>query len=102
MSTPTLGELITSPAGRDAIHIAVAPVTAADYLEPGQHVGFCCKGNTTLVAALEDTELIGIVDPFLKARVEPGQQFWLFLYPNTITSLRHVWSHPAFVRKEST
>jgi hypothetical protein len=36
------------------------------------------------------------VDPYLKSPVMPGQRFWLFLYPQSISSLRHVWSHPAF------
>jgi hypothetical protein len=94
-----IGELITEPVGRDAIHIAVAPVVAVDYLEPGQHVGLVTPGNLENVAALSDTKLIGIVDPFLTARVEPGQRFYLFLYPNSITNLRHVWSHPAFAAK---
>jgi hypothetical protein len=36
------------------------------------------------------------VDPFLADPVQPGQMFWLFLYPQTITGLRHVWEHLAF------
>jgi hypothetical protein len=97
MSTeaPGLGRLITDgDRRRDAVHVAVAPVTAAGRLAPGQHVGFVRPGDTELVGAGETP--IGVVDPFLRADVQPGQRFWLFMYPNTVTSLRHVWTHPAF------
>jgi hypothetical protein len=92
---PQLGRLI--PDGdrrRDAIHVAVAPVTAAVRLAPGQHVGLVQEGNPELVGPCQNN--IGVVDPFLTEEVEPGQRFWLCLYPNTITGLRHVWTHPAF------
>jgi hypothetical protein len=92
---PHLGQLIDNgDRRRDAIHIAVAPVTAADRLAPGQHVGLIQTGNLELVGPCERN--IGVVDPFLVEAVEAGQRFWLFLYPNSISGLRHVWSHPAF------
>lgn len=82
----TIGKILTRDAKRDAVHFAVAPITAAMRLEPGQHVGL--DGT--------DVSPIGIVDPFLKRPVEVGQRCWMFLYPNTITGLRHEWTHPAF------
>lgn len=92
---PQLGQLIEDgDRRRDAIHIAVAPVTAAEGLAPGRHVGFVQDGNVELVGASDRP--VGIVDPFLADAVEPGQRFWLFLYPGTITALRHVWTHPVF------
>lgn len=87
-----LGKLITTEQHRDAIHIAVAPVTAAAHLQPGQHVGLDAKGE----ACALKVQPIGIVDPFLQGAVAKGQRFWLFLYPGSITSLRHEWTHPAF------
>jgi hypothetical protein len=92
---PNLGELISdSEQRRDAVHIAVASVTANELLQPGQHVGLQAPGVHEGVGPCEKN--IGIVDPFLKGPVEVGQRFWLFIYPGTITALRHVWSHPLF------
>jgi hypothetical protein len=79
---------------RDAIHVAVAAVTAAVRLVAGQHVGLVQEANLELVGPCDRN--IGIVDPFLPGAVEPGQRFWLVLYPGTITGLRHVWTHPVF------
>lgn len=75
-------------AGRDAIHIAVIRRVAATTLYPGQHVDVdgLPNGNKT----------VGIVDPYLTTPVYPGSQFWLLLYPRSITGLRHVWTHPDF------
>lgn len=86
MEAVKIGQLITEPQQRDAIHVAIAPVVAKEKLFPGQDCGL---GGTA-------KEPIGIVDPFLTKPVQPEQGFWLFLYPNTITSLRHDWTHPAF------
>jgi len=94
---PQLGQLIEDgDRRRDAIHIAVAPLTAVERLAPGQHVGLVRDDDSELVGPCE--RAIGVVDPFLTAAVEPGQRFWLFLYPGTITGLRHVWTHPAFTK----
>jgi len=92
-----LGQLIEDgDRRRDAIHIAVAPVTAVERLSPGQHVGLVREDDPELVGPCDRT--IGVVDPFLTAEVEPGRRFWLFLFPGTITGLRHVWTHPAFTK----
>ncbi len=37
------------------------------------------------------------IDPYLEESVKPGEWCYLFLYPNTVTSLRHEWTHPAFL-----
>lgn len=85
---------------RDAIHVAIAPVMAGCRLHPGQHIGFNPYSNTVNTVISDCNLKIGIVDPFLKETIEPGTIFWMFLYPNTITSLKHLWTHPAFSQEE--
>lgn len=85
----TLGTIITENEKRDAIHLAVEPVVAAETLSPGQRIGLNAKGEATSQA-----KTIGIVDPFLLRDVFQGERFWLVVLPRTITSLRHVWEHP--------
>jgi hypothetical protein len=82
---------------RDAIHVAVAPLKASCALRPGTHIGVNADGFTDLKA-----RKIGIVDPFLKEPVKPGETFWFFLYPGTITSLRHDWTHPSMLAPHNT
>lgn len=91
MSNPLFGQIITTPQHRDAVHVAIAPVTAYETLHPGQHVGLVKDSTTHATTA---STHIGIVDPYLRHQVSKGQQFWLFLYPQTVTGLRHEWSHP--------
>lgn len=87
-----LGELITGAANRDAIHVAVCPIEAAEHLLPAMHVGLTEDGRASHRIAPH----VGIVDPYLTDAVKTSQRFYLFLYPNTVTSLRHEWTHPAF------
>jgi hypothetical protein len=89
-----LGNIITDKdVGRDAIHLACEPVIAGVPLFPGQHIGRLKDGRYGPAAE----KLVGIVDPFLTHQVLIDQKFLLVVYPRTITSLRHVWSHPDFV-----
>lgn len=86
-----LGQLVDASTERDAIHVAIAPVQASQNLMPGWHVGIGPDGK-----AGPSGKHIGIVDPFLGGTVSEGQWFYLCLYPQTVTGMRHHWSHPAF------
>lgn len=86
----TLGSIIGENEKRDAIHLAVEPVVAAEVLLPGQDVGFVEGGVG------RSDKPVGIVDPFIRRSVLKGERFWLVVYPRQITSLRHVWTHPDF------
>jgi hypothetical protein len=95
-----MGKIIADDAGpifRDAIHIPVAPVMAWQDLEPGDHVGIRSDGQAFYAG--DNGKSVGIVDPLLRQSVKKGQRFWLWVYPGSITSLRHVWTHPAFTVK---
>lgn len=87
-----IGKLVDGSPERDAVHVAVVAVEAHEELAPGTHVGFDQSSEISSRASVK----IGVVDPFLQQVACPGDKFWLFLYPNTITSLNHHWTHPAF------
>ena len=91
----TLGTIIgsvdqPSSHGRDAVHLAVVPAIAGIRLTPGERVLY---DNGVARRAAEGCG-IGLVDPFLARAVEPGERFWIVVYPRTIRGLRHVWTHP--------
>lgn len=94
MSDVQVGQVLSEAQPRDAIHMAVASVIADCNLMPGNHVGFV-PGSSEHVSTTAAVN-IGIVDPFLPVRIYTGERFWLFLYPRTVTTLRHAWEHPAF------
>lgn len=91
-----LGKIITGKANKDAIHIAVAPITAHRSLQPGEHIGVKNGEESS-----DTYEKIGIVDPFLKKVVNKGEKFYIFLYQYSITGMRHEWEHPYFVKVKS-
>jgi hypothetical protein len=93
----TLGTIIGPDEKRDAIHLAVYPVEAGERLGPGTDV--LLEDGRAWRAY--DNDGVGIVDPFLDGTVVPGERFWLVVYPRQITSLRHVWEHPAFPQSDA-
>ena len=92
----TLGKIIGPSEKRDAIHLAVEPVTAGQTLYPGQEINIMYVQNKPVAHPAVDGKATGIVDPFLKNDITQGQMFWMILRPRQIASLRHVWSHPDF------
>lgn len=98
MKDTKVGTLIDATAQRDAIHMAIAPIIAdADYA-PGTHVGFMDDGRVGIGAEKK----LGIIDPFLKRVVRENERCYIFLYPQTVTGMRHHWEHPAFEGRELT
>lgn len=96
MSDIKVGQILDTSAQKDAVHFALAPVVASQNLKPGTHVRLNADGQLE-----EGANPIGIVDPFLKNSVRIGQRCWLFLYPQTVTGMRHEWQHPAFTASEN-
>ncbi len=85
-----LGNLIDKHQQRDAVHVAVAPVrVCGEGFAPGDHVGINERGE-----ADKNASHIGVLDPFLKCNPSWGDWCWLFLYPGSIHSVRHHWTHP--------
>lgn len=96
---PDLGGPCGDDARRDAIHIAVAPLTLSPDggdAEPGDHFYLDENGHAVATMSL-NPKAIGVLDPFYRGGSIPaGSRVWGVLYPGTITGLRHVWTHPAF------
>jgi hypothetical protein len=93
-----IGQIITKPQSKDAIHVAIAPVMAGMTLQPGDKVWI--EDGKAYDVGTPLTPPDGVVDPFLKDCVKKGELFWVFLYPGTTTNLRHEWDHPSFKKEE--
>lgn len=94
----TIGKKLKGGERRDAVHFAVAPAQVKGFLRAGERVKFVA-GSTEVVETwdYDAKPPVGIIDPFLEDfYVADGDRCWLFLYPSTITGLRHEWTHPAF------
>lgn len=94
----TIGKKLTGGEQRDAVHFAVAPVGVRGFLRAGERVKFV-PGSTEVVTTWDyyDAPPVGIIDPFLNCGyVTDKDRCWLFLFPGSITGLRHEWTHPAF------
>lgn len=90
-----IGKLLEDGEQRDAIHVAVAPVlVGAGRMDPGEPAGLDEHGRAVLPQG--SLKPVGIIDPFLASPVYGGDRCWLFLYPQTVTDMRHHWTHPAF------
>ena len=102
MTTPNLGET-PNDSGRDAVHIPVIAMTAAERLLPGAEVrliplemneeeAFYYRGPGAEAHAAQGRG-DGIVDPYLTAPVEKGGTFWMFMR-EIDGQPRHDWNHP--------
>ena len=98
----TMGGLLPEDAGgRDAVHVAVFSAVSDEKLMPGQDIGIIHQGELDTAVSSKATK-VAIVDPFLARAILPGERFWAYLYPRTITSLSHRWGHPAFEDRATT
>lgn len=98
----TLGMIHWKPEKRDAIHLAVEAVTAAEDMVPGQRIGII-EGHAYPSGSVYfgeqgkvEVPYHGIVDPFLKLGPKSGDRFWFVMKPREVRSLRHVWEHEDF------
>lgn len=87
----SIGTFLEHDRERDAVHIAIIPVVAGEQLQPGQKVAMV-DGK----AMKSGHDVVGVVSPYLFRPAEPGERVWLFLWPQTITNMRHRWASPAF------
>lgn len=82
---------------RDAIHVPIISVEAGQPLPPSVFVKLN-EQDKAIVCNREDA--IGIVDPF-GVEVVKGI-FWLYLFPDSVKAVKHVWQHDNIPQKLGT
>lgn len=86
-----LGQTPATNAGRDAVHVAIIPVTAKEDLRRGDHV--CLdEGRQAYRVTIKSKLADGIIDPFLpRQTVKRGEVVYMLLMPGRVTGMRHHW-----------
>ena len=79
---------------RDAAHVSIVSVIAGESIKPGQGIGIFKMDGGDIIVVDMGTANIGIADPFLTSQIAKGERFWMCMRPNTVSAVRHVWSHP--------
>lgn len=95
----SIGQLLKGHEQKDAVHMAIVPVIAGEYIAPGSKVALVIDTTDQVEnaeCAVRTVKPIGVLDPFLEQGANKGDRCWLFLYPGTVTGMRHEWRHPAF------
>jgi len=78
---------------KDAVHVAIVSVRAANAMKPGTKCSINTDGEAT---DCDGGKHIGVADPFLKNTILRGQNFNLVLNPDIVDNVTHVWDHPKF------
>jgi hypothetical protein len=84
-----LGKAPEELGDKDAIHVAIVAVRAANVISPGERVGLNEHRE-----AVSNPKGVGVADPFRKGNITRGQHFWLLLDQDAVPNVRHVWEHP--------
>ena len=102
MSKVQIGKLIDDKASKDAVHVAVFPAFSTHILKPGQRVHLLVSRTNyrglyeVVPEEIGISEAVGVVDPFLKEDINPGQAFFVMVFPDDIGELHHEWKHSKF------
>jgi len=92
-----VGKILVGEHHKDAIHIPVMPVFADEIIVPGAKLAKSenpKKQGFRVKTAFHPSDAIGICDPYLRTSTRIDDQFLMFLFPGTVTNLRHDWTHP--------